>query len=231
MASRAANKRLTKEYASIQKDPPEFITAHPHENNILEWHYLITGPKGTPYEGGQYHGTLTFPPDYPYKPPAIRMLTPSGRFLTNTRLCLSMSDYHRESWNPAWQVSTILTGLLSFMTGNDITTGSLSSSDAERREYARRSKQWNWAQKKFREEFSDIVSEPIEDFRSREIEDARATFSSDTANVTPARSQNTSRSTSSPAAAPQSRVSWAMWAFFGIALSMWVVLAKKFEDG
>ncbi|OLL22211.1 Ubiquitin-conjugating enzyme E2 6 [Neolecta irregularis DAH-3] len=229
MASRAANKRLTKEYVSIQKDPPEFITAHPNESNILEWHYLITGPKGTPYEGGQYHGTLTFPPDYPYKPPAIRMLTPSGRFLTNTRLCLSMSDYHRESWNPAWQVSTILTGLLSFMTGNDITTGSLSSSDVEKREYARRSRQWNWAQKRFREEFRDIIPEPTEDLRNHEMDIARA-ISAAPASETRTGSQNTARSTSSPAAPPQSRVSWAMWAFFGLAVSMWIVLAKRFED-
>lgn len=30
----------------------------------------------------------------------------------NTRLCLSMSDYHPESWNPVWSVSCILTGAL-----------------------------------------------------------------------------------------------------------------------
>lgn len=33
-------------------------------------------------------------PEYPFKPPAIMMLTPSGRFATGTRLCLSMSDFH-----------------------------------------------------------------------------------------------------------------------------------------
>lgn len=37
------------------------------------------------------------------------------RFKTNTRLCLSISDFHPDTWNPAWSVSTILTGLLSFM--------------------------------------------------------------------------------------------------------------------
>lgn len=43
------------------------------------------------------------------------MITPTGRFKTNTRLCLSISDFHPDTWNPAWSVSTILTGLLSFM--------------------------------------------------------------------------------------------------------------------
>lgn len=51
MASRAANKRLTREYQIIQKNPPPFIIAHPSETNILEWHYVLTGPPETPYEG------------------------------------------------------------------------------------------------------------------------------------------------------------------------------------
>lgn len=45
-------------------------------SNILEWHFVISGPKDSPYEGGQYHGKLVFPSEYPYKPPAIMMLTP-----------------------------------------------------------------------------------------------------------------------------------------------------------
>lgn len=77
----------------------------------LRRHYVITGTEGTPYEGGYYHGKLKFPTEYPLRPPAVLMLTPSGRFKTNRRLCLSMSDFHPESWNPMWSVSTILTGL------------------------------------------------------------------------------------------------------------------------
>lgn len=114
---------------------------------------MVEGPPDSPYAGGYYHGVLTFPRDYPFRPPSIRMLTPNGRFQTNFRyliyifnldftficefildlalfplkskntkidifrfrLCLSISDYHPDTWNPAWTVSTILTGLLSFM--------------------------------------------------------------------------------------------------------------------
>ena len=35
--------------------------------------------------------------------------------MKTSRLCLSISDFHPDTWNPAWSVSTILTGLLSFM--------------------------------------------------------------------------------------------------------------------
>ena len=76
MASRAALNRLQKEYARIVKEPSPDIEAHPRESNILEWHFVIKGPKDTPYTGGSYHGKLIFPSEYPYKPPAIMMLTP-----------------------------------------------------------------------------------------------------------------------------------------------------------
>lgn len=135
--------QLTREYKTISENPPPYITAHPSESNILEWHYIITGPEATPYHGGQYWGTLIFPPNYPFAPPAIRMHTPSGRFQPSTRLCLSISDFHPRSFNPAWEVSTILIGLLSFMTSEEMTTGSVSASEAERRYHAGRSRWWN----------------------------------------------------------------------------------------
>lgn len=140
MATHAATKRLTKEYKTISANPPPYITAHPSENNILEWHYILTGPPATPYENGQYWGTLIFPPDYPFAPPAIRMHTPSGRFQPSTRLCLSISDFHPKSFNPAWEVSTILLGLQSFMTSEEMTTGSVRASEGERKMFAQRTK-------------------------------------------------------------------------------------------
>lgn len=143
MATKAAHKRLLREHASLSQSPPPYITAHPSESNILEWHYILTGPPATPYEGGQYWGTLVFPSDYPFAPPAIRMHTPSGRFRCSERLCLSISDFHPKSFNPAWEVSTILLGVLSFMTSEEMTTGSISASDSERRAFAARTRWWN----------------------------------------------------------------------------------------
>lgn len=71
------------------------------------------------------------------------MHTPSGRFQPSTRLCLSISDFHPKSFNPAWEVSTILVGLLSFMTSDEMTTGSVSSTSADRKYLASRSRWWN----------------------------------------------------------------------------------------
>lgn len=80
------------------QEPVPFIKAEPLPSNILEWHYVLQGPPGSEFEGGVYHGKVIFPPTYPFKPPSITMITPNGRFATNTRLCLSMTDYHPETW-------------------------------------------------------------------------------------------------------------------------------------
>ena len=72
--------RLRKELRELKKNPVLNIQALPKENNILEWHYVIEGAKGSPFEGGWYHGVVLFPKEYPYKPPSITMITPNGRF-------------------------------------------------------------------------------------------------------------------------------------------------------
>ncbi|CEP60262.1 E2 ubiquitin-conjugating protein UBC6 LALA0_S01e06678g [Lachancea lanzarotensis] len=165
MATRQAQKRLTKEYKSMVENPPPFIIAQPNEDNILEWHYVISGPPDTPYSGGQYHGTLLFPSDYPFKPPAIRMVTPSGRFKEDTRLCLSMSDYHPDTWNPSWSVSTILTGLLSFMTSNESTTGAISTTPDHKKKMARSSREFNtFKNARFKKVYPDLVKENLAHF-------------------------------------------------------------------
>jgi ubiquitin-conjugating enzyme E2 J2 len=71
------------------------------------------------YEGGVYFGKLEFPQEYPMKPPNLRIMTPSGRFNVNANICLSFTNFHRESWNPTWKIESIIIGLISFMTSED----------------------------------------------------------------------------------------------------------------
>jgi ubiquitin-conjugating enzyme E2 J2 len=87
------------------------------------------------------------------------MLTPNGRFKTNKRLCLSISDFHPDTWNPAWSIATILTGLLSFMLETTPTLGSIETSTQEKRKYARQSMEFNLKDETFCELFPDIVEE------------------------------------------------------------------------
>lgn len=74
----------------------------PPQGNLLEWHFTIRGPPDTEFEGGVYHGRIVLPPEYPFKPPNIMLLTPNGRFEIRKMICLSISAFHPETWQPAW---------------------------------------------------------------------------------------------------------------------------------
>ncbi|XP_055922460.1 ubiquitin-conjugating enzyme E2 J2 [Eupeodes corollae] len=154
-----AMSRMKQDYLRLKKDPVPYITAEPLPSNLLEWHYVVKGPEDSPYQGGYYHGTLLFPREFPFKPPSIYMLTPNGRFKTNTRLCLSISDFHPDTWNPTWSVGTILTGLLSFMLESTPTLGSTESSLYEKQQYAKKSLAFNLKNSNFRELFPQICDE------------------------------------------------------------------------
>ncbi|KAK3220640.1 hypothetical protein Dsin_014610 [Dipteronia sinensis] len=157
MAEKACVKRLQKEYRALCKEPVSHVVARPSPSNILEWHYVLEGSEGTPFAGGYYYGKIKFPPEYPYKPPGITMITPNGRFMTQKKICLSMSDFHPESWNPMWSVSSILTGLLSFMMDNSPTTGSVNTSAAEKQRLAKTSLAFNCKNPAFRKLFPEYV--------------------------------------------------------------------------
>jgi ubiquitin-conjugating enzyme E2 J2 len=154
-----AKQRLRKDYMELIKDPVPYITAHPLEENILEWHYVLKGPEDSPYRGGIYHGTIQFPKEFPYKPPAIKMLTPNGRFFPNKSICLSMSEYHPETWSPLWTVSAVLNGLLSFMLTEEKAAGSIVTSIEAKQKYAKSSWAYNLEDKTFCKLFPDLAEE------------------------------------------------------------------------
>jgi len=147
----------------MQKEPPPFVWAAPDEKNILTWNFLIRGPPDSPFAGGEYHGVLLFPSEYPFKPPGIKMFTPSGRFQPDRKICFSMSDFHPGSWNPAWSVATILTGLLSFMLSDELTTGSVTSTEYHKRAFAARSHSWNLTQPRFKDAFPEHCLPALQD--------------------------------------------------------------------
>ena len=153
----AATARLRKEYRNIKQNPLLKIHATPLESNILQWHYVLEGQEKSDYSGGYYHGIIEFPKEYPFKPPGIKMFTPNGRFKTYTKICMSMSDFHPESWNPMWSVGSILIGLHSFMLEEASTYGSITTTAADKRKLAGESLKHNLTDKQFCELFPHLV--------------------------------------------------------------------------
>ena len=135
-----AIRRIMADVRELERHPSPRYHAIPLEDNFFEWHFTIRGPSGTDFEGGVYHGRILLPSEYPFKPPNIVFLTRNGRFEVGTKICLSISAHHEESWQPAWGVRTMLEALISFLPSEGAgAIGALEWSREERQKCARES--------------------------------------------------------------------------------------------
>merc|ERR1719282_1050987 len=77
------------------------------------------------------------------KPPDIIFLTPNGRFEVGKKICLSITGYHQETWQPSWSIRTALLAIIGFMPSpGQGTIGSLDYTPEERRALAVKSRDW-----------------------------------------------------------------------------------------
>lgn len=63
--------------ACAHRAPAPVFTVMPLFHPEQEWHFVLEGRDE--FKGGVYHGKVTFPAAYPFKPPSIIMMTPNGR--------------------------------------------------------------------------------------------------------------------------------------------------------
>jgi ubiquitin-conjugating enzyme E2 D/E len=111
-----AARRLQREYAEIQQDPPVGCTAGPvNDNDFFNWEAMIFGPEDSPFHGGIFHLSIRFPSDYPFKPPIITFKTKIYHPNINAAggICL---DILKGQWSPALTVSKVLLSILSLLT-------------------------------------------------------------------------------------------------------------------
>ncbi|XP_071826199.1 ubiquitin-conjugating enzyme E2 Z-like [Apostichopus japonicus] len=101
---------------------PSGCYVEPDSTNYTLVHVLITGPVGTPYEGGFFYFLVRFPPNYPAQPPRVKIMTGNNtvRFNPNLykdgKVCLSLlGTWNRSSWTPAHCLFTILESIQGVM--------------------------------------------------------------------------------------------------------------------
>jgi len=58
------HRRLRSELKTLRSDPPEGIQAAPLDGQCCHWQASITGPQGSPYEGGLFFLYLQIPHRY-----------------------------------------------------------------------------------------------------------------------------------------------------------------------
>lgn len=143
--ARTSMKRIMSDLREVRESKSPMYTALCSDEDCRQWFFTIRGPPDSDFEGGIYHGRIILPADYPFKPPHIILLTQSGRFQINMKICLSFSAYHPEEWQPAWGIRTILEAIVSFLPspgGGAVGALDWSSKERKRAALASRVKPW-----------------------------------------------------------------------------------------
>ena len=107
--------RVQREYVEMMSSPLSHATAGPvDESDMTKWQATLTGPAGTPYEGGLFRLGIVFPSDYPFKPPRIRFLTKVYHMNISSTgsICL---DILKDQWSPVLTVPKVLISILSLL--------------------------------------------------------------------------------------------------------------------
>ena len=106
--------RLKKELEELSASPPANCSAGPRENDIMQWRATIMGPDGGPYAGGVFYLDVSFPGDYPFRPPRVTFATRIYHCNINAEgeICL---DILKDCWSPALTVSKVLLSICSLM--------------------------------------------------------------------------------------------------------------------
>lgn len=101
-------------------------------DNLFEWTIWFSGPKGTLYHPGQYKAIMTFPQDFPYKPPEFKVLSTiwHPNIYPDGRVCISILHPPGEDemnsletaqmrWTPIQSIDKVLLSIVSLLADPD----------------------------------------------------------------------------------------------------------------
>jgi ubiquitin-conjugating enzyme E2 D/E len=110
-----AQKRISKELADLQKDPPSSCSAGPVRDDMFKWEGCIFGPEDSPFAGGVFKLAIQFPVEYPFRAPHVHFKTKIFHPNINSSglICL---DILKGQWSPALTISKVLLSITSLLT-------------------------------------------------------------------------------------------------------------------
>lgn len=149
MAEDQATLLLKKQLKELDKNPVEgFSAGLIDDSDIFKWEVMVIGPPNTPYEGGFFKSHLTFPKDYPNKPPKLKFVSKIWHPNINKdgEVCISILHepgddtygYEKasERWLPVHTIETIMLSVISMLSDpNDESPANVDAAVEWRQQY------------------------------------------------------------------------------------------------
>lgn len=137
-------KRMMKEITDYQTSKEKHTFRLAFQDSNLQMIYAIVRGLDGDYTGGEYILRIKLPDDYPFSPPVIACLTPSGRFEPETNICLNITHMHSETWSPLITLEKMIYSVISVFYDQTISgIGGIKTSSEQKRMYAASSVEYN----------------------------------------------------------------------------------------
>lgn len=134
---------LKRQLQALRKHPVDgFSAGLVDDDNVYEWDVTIFGPADTLYEGGFLKARMTFPQEYPLRPPKFKFTTPMWHpnVYPDGVLCISIlhepgvDQYGYEDagerWLPVHTLESIILSVISMFSADVPDTNSPANVDA-----------------------------------------------------------------------------------------------------
>lgn len=109
-------KRLGHDLRGLVGDSPEGIKAQPLDSSYYHWQASITGPVGSPYEGGSFYLYLKVPFTYPFDPPEVRFLTRIFHPNVSRHGDIGIDSIQQHNWVSGLTIPKVLISIQSLLT-------------------------------------------------------------------------------------------------------------------
>jgi ubiquitin-protein ligase len=109
-----STKRIQKELAEIVKSPSSNIRLDTVDD-ITKWTGLLVGEQGTPYHEGLFRFEITYPSNYPFKPPVFKFSTRIYHPNVDEEGSICLGILKSDTWKPATKMKGVLESILQLL--------------------------------------------------------------------------------------------------------------------
>lgn len=105
--------RINKELQELTQNPPENCSVGLVGDSITEWRVRLSGPEGSPYQGGNFSLLISIPANYPFRAPDARFETRIYHPNVKSDDGSICTELYQANWSPTKNIRHILELLLS----------------------------------------------------------------------------------------------------------------------